>query len=204
VKTYYGTIAVTEQRDRAAFQGLAIKIISGSMAATESRDLAAFTDKIEEGDVANTIALRDGNTGLGVSPEDSWDSGAPRGNDGVNISVALGQAPTPTNFQNNAGTQRQARLVLAPADTPAGTDVIPGFASYVDVKAGEWVWCVSRTNIVAEKDNPLGQGDTAPVGSSASTLGNPGPAPVPMVTLTIPDAPDIYAFEGTVVHPPIP
>jgi len=164
-KTFFGTLVSTEVRDTAAFAGSTIaKFITGTLTATESRDVAAFTSElIEEGDVSNTIAMRDANMGIGISPEAAWKDGAPSwGRAGSNPETqfphAIGQAPGTDNFANS-GAARQARLLQAISNTAAGSDVIPGWYAYIDVVAGEWVWCVNRTAIVAEMDNPIGQGN---------------------------------------------
>ena len=120
--------------------------------------------------------------------------------DGTLIPVAIGQAPRADNMMRNTDNAvRQTRLLQALGDTPAGTDIIPGWFSFIDVKAGEWCWAVSRTGAVGENDNPIGMGDTTPVGSSFTTLGN-APAALPS-PVTIEDEPDVYEFHGTVVHP---
>jgi hypothetical protein len=158
-KTFVGNLLAMEARDTAAFNGMMAKIHSGTLAVTEARDIARIDGKAPEDNVANDIAMRDGNTGIGVSVQAEWKDGAPRNNDGTNIPTAIGQAPAPDNAQNQAAVVRQTRLIQAPADTPAGTDIIPGWFAYVDVKAGQWQWCISRTTSVADADNPIGMVD---------------------------------------------
>lgn len=162
-----GSLAALETRDAAAFSGLNQKIITGTFAVTEARDIAFFTEQLLENDMSNTIAARDGNYGIGISPEVKWKDGAPSwsrdGSDAQTLfPTSIGNAPSKDNFTNN-GAERQMRLLQAISDTPAGTDILPGWASYVDVKAGEWVWALNRVTIVAEKDNPIGLGDVAAV-----------------------------------------
>jgi hypothetical protein len=157
LKEFFGTLAAAEARDRAAFDGFVFKLISGTMAAAEPRDIALFDGKdLEEGDVQNSIALRDANSGLGISPDQPWRDGAPRNNDGINLPRAIGQAAAPDNFMNIDGVIRQARLVQAISDTPAGAEVIPGWVSNIASKTGEWVWCYSSTVIAGDTDNPIG------------------------------------------------
>jgi hypothetical protein len=152
-------VTATEARDAAAFAGFMTKIHTGNFAVVESLDAAAFSDGfLEEGGIMG-IGLRHGNTGIGVSPEAEWKDGEPRNADGTNIPAAIGQVASTDNFQNLEGVIRQSRLIKAVSDTPAGTDIIPGWFAYVDVKAGQWQWCVSRTVQVADSDNPIGMED---------------------------------------------
>jgi len=162
-----GTVAATEGRDAAAFTGTARKIIDGTFAVTERPDKAHFTDVIEEDDVGNTIAARDSNYGIGISPEAEWKDGPPswaRGaeNGEINFPHAIGQ-PSETNNFSNSETNRQMRLVQAVSDTQPGQDVVPGWVAYTFVKAGDWAWTLSRTEIVADTDNPIGYDDVSPV-----------------------------------------
>jgi hypothetical protein len=194
--TRVGAFQLLEVRDAAAFNGFLQKLISGSFAATESRDVCLILgDGLGELAVGNDITLRDANTGIGVSPQAEWRSGAPVGGTGTLLPTAIGRAPSTDNFSSPTAN-RQARLLQAIADTPAGSDILPGWISDIDVKNGDWVWAYSRTAIVADTDNPIGQGDVAPVGQSLSTLGNQVQAPPP-----IPEQPDLFEFSGTVVHP---
>ena len=162
-----GTVAATEGRDVAAFTGTARKIIDGTFAVTERPDKAHFTDVIEEDDVGNTIAARDSNYGIGISPEAEWKDGPPswarNGEDGgYLVPHAIGQ-PSETNNFSNSETNRQMRLVQAVSDTQPGQDVVPGWVAYTFVKAGDWAWTLSRTEIVADTDNPIGYDDVSPV-----------------------------------------
>jgi hypothetical protein len=161
-KAYSGVVGATEARDTFAASGMAIKEIDGNLAATEFFDDATFLP-VEEDVVANTIAARDGNFGIGISPETHWRDGPPTWERGVVISqdvgkylpTAIGQPPSQDNFTNNA-TDRQMRLVQALGNTPAGMDILPGWFSYVDVVANEWVWAVNRNLPVSDSDNPIG------------------------------------------------
>ena len=156
-KTFFGSAPLLETIDRGAFQGIIRKLVDGTFAAVEPLDKAVIRgDGLEEDDVANSIALRDANTGIGATPDASWKDGAPLSGDGVNIPTAIGLPAVPDNFMNVNGVVRQARLVQALGDTPAGTPVIPGFVCNVDVKAGEWCWCYSLTQFVPDDDNPIG------------------------------------------------
>jgi hypothetical protein len=164
-KTYFASIAALESRDAGAFMGTIIpKFITGTVPAVEVRDNALFLgDGLEEGTVGNTLAIRDANTGIGISPETTWSDGAPSwardGSDGSSeFPMAIGQPQGTDNWDNNL-TYRQMRLIQAISDTPPGADVIPGWGSYVGAKTGEWVWCVNRTDAVADNDNPAGQGN---------------------------------------------
>jgi hypothetical protein len=166
-KVYEGAIGAVETLDRAAFSGINQKEIAGDFAATEPRDIAFFTDSMGPDEVSNTIAIRDGNAGIGISPEAEWKDGPPtwaRGaeNGEIQFPMAIGQPSSADNFSNNA-TNRQMRLLQALSDTPAGTDILPGWFAYIDVKAGQWIWCVSRTSVAGDSDNPIGKGDVAPV-----------------------------------------
>ncbi len=165
VKTFVGTLTAVEVRDSAAFLGTMIpRFSSGTLAATERVDSARFDDYEAEVDkMGNTIAMRDSNAGIGISPEEPWKDGAPSwARDGSNpetqFPMAIGNPQRTDNFGNNANA-RQARLLQAPSDTPAGTDVVPGWFCGFNVKAGEWCWCISRTAIVADNDDPIGQED---------------------------------------------
>lgn len=158
-KTFFGTIGALEVQDRAAFSGTMIpKFVSGSIGAVEQKDIAFFDARAPEDTVSNDIAMRDANTGIGCSPQTKWKDGAPVGWDGTNIPTAIGLIADPNNFQNIGGVNRQCRLLQAISNTPAGTDILPGWFSYVDVVTGEWVWCVNRTVIAGDMDNPIGFG----------------------------------------------
>jgi hypothetical protein len=168
-KTYEGSFNAEEQRDLAEFSGTIIpKFITGSLATLEPLDVAAITDGTGgDTDVGNTIAIRDANCGIGMSPESKWKDGPPSwGREGsdptLTFPMSIGHPQNDQNWSNNE-TTRQARLVQAISDTPAGEDVIPGWASYVAVKTGEWVWCINRTSNVADNDNPIGKGDAVAV-----------------------------------------
>lgn len=198
MKTFVGTLGALEDPDEAAFQGMVVRLVSGALAAIEQLDIAFFNGATPEDQVANSIVMRDGNMGIGISPQTQWQGGAPSWDratsDGeVEFPNALGQNPKTDNFTDNL-QMRQARLLQALGDTPAGTDVLPGWYTFIDVKAGEWCWCLSRTNIAAEDDNPIGKTNAqalgAPVGQSARTLGN-----------TMIEPKDKVEFVGTVVHP---
>ena len=159
-------LAVTEQRDGASFSGLVQKLINGTFAVTEQADKPFFTDGIEEDDVGNTIAARDANYGIGISPEAEWKDGPPswarNGEDGrINVPHAIGQPADLCNFSNTA-VNRQMRLVQALSDTQPGQDISPGWVTYVFVKAGDWGWALSRSTIVADADNPIGFDDAVP------------------------------------------
>jgi hypothetical protein len=117
--------------------------------------------------MANTIAARDANFGIGISPEVKWTDGPPSwGRNGsdpeVELPAVIGQPPDVTNWTNNA-TNRQMRLLQAISDTLPNEDVLPGWASYTGAKTGEWVWCLNRVSSVADKDNPIGLGDASAI-----------------------------------------
>jgi hypothetical protein len=167
-KTYFGSIAAFESVDAAAFMGTMIpKFVTGTMSAQETLDAAAFSDGTQRDEMGNTIAIRDANCGIGISPEAKWKDGAPSWGRGgsdpeLEFPMSLGHGPNDQNWSNNV-TTRQMRLVQAISDTPPQADVIPGWASYVGAKAGEWVWCINRTDNVSDNDNPLGRGDAVAV-----------------------------------------
>lgn len=166
-KVYAATIAAIEQRDAAALSGTNYKRVSGTLAALESSDTAFITDGIGEEEVTNTIAARDANFGIGISPEQKWTDGAPSwGRNGsdpeVELPAVIGQTPDVVNWTNNA-SNRQMRLLQAISDTPPLEDVLPGWASYTGAKAGEWVWCLNRSSSVADKDNPIGLDDATAI-----------------------------------------
>jgi len=158
-KTFSGNIGAIEAQDRATFSGTMIpKFVSGSIGVIEQKDIALFDARAPEDTLSNDIAMRDANTGIGCSPQTKWKDGAPVGWDGTNIPTAIGLIANPNNFQNIGGVDRQCRLLQAISNTPAGTDILPGWFSYVDVVTGEWVWCVNRTVIATDTDNPIGFG----------------------------------------------
>ncbi|MGL4650344.1 MAG: hypothetical protein ACRC1H_13130, partial [Caldilineaceae bacterium] len=134
------------------------KFITGTLAALESRDVAQF-DANPVGR-SNQVILRDANVGLNVSPEQQWRDGAPRNPDGALLPTRLGGPDVVNNFTNRRDSnRRQVRLLQAPQATQALVDIVPGWYAYIAVKAGEWVWCISRDNIVDDADNPIGQDD---------------------------------------------
>jgi hypothetical protein len=157
-RTYFGSLAATEARDNAAFVGFITKFITGTLAALESRDVAAFD--AEPRTSRNNIILRDANVGLNVSPQQQWRDGAPANPDGTLLPTRLGHVNVVNNYTNRGDSnRRQVRLLQAPQATQAQTDIIPGWYAYITVSAGEWVWCISRDNIVDDADNPIGQDD---------------------------------------------
>lgn len=174
-KAYSSSLNAIESRDLAAFSGLAQKQIAGILAANESKDVAAFSDGLSpEGEVANTIVVRDGNSGIGISPETAWKDGAPswaRGgsNGETQFPMSIGNPQNTDDMSNNASA-RQMRLLQAPGNTPAGSDIVPGWFSYIDVTAGEWVWCMSRVNISPDVDNPIGLGNEPANGTPSAPL----------------------------------
>jgi hypothetical protein len=157
-RTYFGALAATEARDAAAFAGFITKFITGSLAATEGRDVAQFD--AEPRTSRNNIILRDANVGLNVSPQQQWRDGAPSNPDGTLLPTRLGNANVVNNLTNRGdANRRQVRLLQAPQATQALVDIVPGWYAYIPVVAGEWVWCISRDNIVDDADNPIGQDD---------------------------------------------
>jgi hypothetical protein len=157
-RTYVGALAAAEARDNAAFAGFVTKFITGAMAALEQRDAALFASNAIVGN--NFIILRDANVGLNVSPQQQWRDGAPRNPDGRLLPTKLGSVEVPNNLTNRRDlTRREVRLVQAPQDTQALVDVVPGYYSFVPVKAGDWVWCLNRDNAVDDADNPIGLDD---------------------------------------------
>ena len=157
-RTYFGALAATEARDVAAFAGFLTKFVTGTMTALEQRDLANFEQNPSIG--RNHAILRDANVGLNVSPEQQWRDGAPRNPDGKLLSTRLGGPDVVNNLTNQRDSnRRQVQLLQAPQATQAQTDIVPGWYTFIDVKAGEWVWCLSRDTIVDDADNPIGQDD---------------------------------------------
>ena len=160
-KTYVGNFAPTEAQDAAAFSGTAVRLVDGDFAVTENQDVAFFTTGLVEELGVSDVALRDGNMGIGASAQTAWRDGAPVTGDGINLPQGIGLPLAPVNFVTESGAIRQARLLQAIANTPAGTDVLPGWFCDIDVKTGEWVWCVNRTVVIANVDNPIGKDDVA-------------------------------------------
>jgi len=157
-RTYFGSLVATEARDNAAFAGFITKFITGTLAALEGRDVAQFD--AEPRASRNNIILRDANVGLNVSPQQQWRDGAPANPDGTLLPTRLGHVNVVNNLTNRGdANRRQVRLLQAPQATQAQTDIIPGWYAYIPVSAGEWVWCISRDNIVDDADNPIGQDD---------------------------------------------
>jgi hypothetical protein len=157
-RTYFGSLAATEARDNAAFAGFITKFITGTLAALEGRDVAQFD--AEPRTSRNNIILRDANVGLNVSPQQQWRDGAPANPDGTLLPTRLGHANVVNNYTNrNDLNRRQVRLLQAPQATQALVDILPGWYAFIPVSAGEWVWCISRDNIVDDADNPIGQDD---------------------------------------------
>jgi hypothetical protein len=157
-KTYVGTLATTEARDNAAFVGFITSFITGTINAIEQRDVALFDSEPRLS--RNYVILRDANVGLNVTPQQQWRDGAPRNPDGTLLPTRLGGPDVVNNFTNRQDSnRRQVQLVQAPQDTQALVDIIPGWYAFYPVLAGEWVWCISRDNIVADSDNPIGQDD---------------------------------------------
>jgi hypothetical protein len=157
-KTYAGSLAAAEARDSAAFAGFITKFITGSLAALEGRDVAQFD--AEPRSSRNNIILRDANVGLNVTPQQPWRDGAPANPDGTLLPTRLGHANVVNNYTNRGDlNRRQVRLLQAPQATQALVDIVPGWYAFIPVVAGEWVWCISRDNIVDDADNPIGQDD---------------------------------------------
>jgi hypothetical protein len=157
-RTYFGTMTAAERRDNAAFAGFIIKFITGTLAALETRDVAQFD--AEPRTSRNNVVLRDANVGLNVSPQQQWRDGAPSNPDGTLLPTRLGHENVVNNLTNRGdANRRQVRLLQAPQDTQAQTDIVTGWYAYIPVVAGEWVWCISRDNIVDDADNPIGQDD---------------------------------------------
>jgi hypothetical protein len=98
--------------------------------------------------MSGKTGLISANTGIGLSAEQVWNDGMPA--QVGRISTALGIAPDTINIADANGVVRQARLIQALGNTPAGYDVIPGWFARTDVKINEWVWCMSRRDIVDE------------------------------------------------------
>jgi hypothetical protein len=157
-KSFFGALAAAEARDLAAFAGFATKFVTGALAATEGRDVAAFD--AEPRASRNNIILRDANVGLNVSPQQQWRDGAPSNPDGTLLPTRLGSGGVVNNYTNRGDlNRRQVRLLQAPQATQALVDIVPGWYAYINVAAGEWVWCISRDNVVDDADNPIGQDD---------------------------------------------
>jgi hypothetical protein len=157
-KSFFGALASVEGRDLAAFAGFSTKFVTGTLAALESKDIAQFD--AEPRTSRNNIILRDANVGLNVSPQQPWRDGAPANPDGTLLPTRLGHANVVNNYTNRGDVnRRQVRLLQAPQATQAQTDIVPGWYAYINVAAGEWVWCISRDNIVDDADNPIGQDD---------------------------------------------
>ena len=157
-KSYFGTLATTEARDNAAFVGFITKFVTGTMAAVETRDVARFDSNPTS--VAVQVILRDANIGLNVTPTNEWRDGAPSNPDGTLLPTRLGHDSVVNNFTNRGDhVRRQAQLVQAPQDTQALVDIVPGYYAFIPVKAGEWVWCISRDIVADDADNPIGQDD---------------------------------------------
>jgi hypothetical protein len=158
IKSYFGALATTEARDNAAFVGFITKFVTGTMAALESRDVANFDSNPTA--VSSRVILRDANVGMNVTPTNQWRDGAPSNPDGTLLPTRLGHANVVNNFANRGdNVRRQVQLVQASQDTQALVDVVPGYYAFIDVKAGEWVWCISRDIIAQDADNPIGQDD---------------------------------------------
>lgn len=187
-KTFVGAIAALEPHDVAASQGsMVVNFITGALAIEEIPDAFFASDSME---MDMGIGTRDSNIGIGISPNEPWREGAPSwGRDGSDPKTAfpgvIGAGPQGDNFSNNQ-TSRRAKLVQAHIFVPSGQDIEPGWYTNHDTQAGDWAWCVHRTWIQNDSDNPLGQ---------PSLVGqiDTGAAIV--------ETPDKPAFAGTVTHP---
>jgi hypothetical protein len=135
----------------------------------------------------SAVGLVSANTGIGLSAEQVWADGMPAQTGAV--STALGLTPQVINMADANGVMREARLIQALGNTPAGYDVIPGWFARADVKINEWVWCLNRVNVV-------------------ETLAISGPEHKVQATIDLErlaermaEVKDEHKFEGTVQHP---
>lgn len=133
------------------------------------------------------VGLISANTGIGLSAEQVWNDGMPA-QDGP-VSTALGLEPQVINIADANGVMREARLIQALGNTPAGYDVIPGWFAKTDVKINQWVWCMSRVNV-------------------AEVAAVSGPDHKILVTIDVEklakkmaEVKDDIKFEGAVAHP---
>ncbi|MGL4650343.1 MAG: hypothetical protein ACRC1H_13125 [Caldilineaceae bacterium] len=106
------------------------------------------------------------------------------------VSTALGLEPQVINIADANGVMREARLIQALGNTPAGYDVIPGWFAKTDVKIGQWVWCMNRVNVV----------DVAAVSGPDHKV----QAAIDMEKLArqMAEVKDEHKFEGVVTPPP--
>lgn len=130
------------------------------------------------------------NTGIGLSAERVWADGMPAQVGAV--STAIGVTPDVINMADANGVMREARLIQALGNTPAGYDVIPGWVARADVKVGEWVWCLNRVSVV---DTPAISG---PEHKVAATID------LERLAEKMAEVKDDHKFEGTVAHPKTP
>jgi hypothetical protein len=137
--------------------------------------------------MSGKTGLISANTGIGLSAEQVWNDGMPA--QVGNISTALGVAPDVINIADANGVVRQARLIQALGNTPAGYDVIPGWFARTDVKINEWVWCMSRRDIV---DEPAIAGTEHKVR---------GTIDLEKLAKSMAEVKDEIQFTGTVAHP---
>jgi hypothetical protein len=138
----------------------------------------------------SVAGLVSANTGIGLSAEQVWADGMPAQTGAV--STALGIAPDVINMADANGVMRQARLIQALGNTPAGYDVIPGWVARADVRVGEWVWCLNRVNVV---DSPAISG---PEHTVTATID------MEKLAKSMAEVKDEHKFEGTVLHPSAP
>jgi hypothetical protein len=137
--------------------------------------------------MATRSGLISANTGIGLSAEQVWLDGAPF--EAGEVSTAIGVTPNVINLADANGVTREARLIQALGSTPAGYDVIPGWFARTDVKVGQWVWCLSRRNVVEE---PAIAGGKHVVRATVD---------MERLAKSMAEVKDEHKFEGTVQHP---
>jgi hypothetical protein len=135
----------------------------------------------------SVAGLVSANTGIGLSAEQVWADGMPAQTGAV--STAIGITPDVINMADANGVMRQARLIQALGNTPAGYDVIPGWFARADVKVGEWVWCLNRVNVVPSL------AISGPEHKVQATID------LERLAKSFAEVKDEHKFEGTVHHP---
>ena len=137
--------------------------------------------------MSSKTGLISANTGIGLSAEQVWNDGMPA--QVGNISTALGIAPDVINIADSNGVVRKARLIQALGNTPAGYDVIPGWFARTDAKINEWVWCMSRVDVVT---------DPAIAGTEHKVKGS---IDIERLAKSMAEIKDTIEFTGTVAPP---
>lgn len=140
--------------------------------------------------MATGVGLISANTGIGLSAEQVWADGMPA-QDGP-VSTALGIEPQVINIADADGVMREARLIQALGNTPAGYDVIPGWFAKTDVGINQWAWCMSRVNVA----------DVAAISGPEHKI--QATIDLERLAKSMAEVKDEHKFEGSVQHPATP